>query len=143
MMDYLATRDHSERELRRKLRKNFENPEIDKAIQFAKDNKWLPKTEAEIMALSERTAATLSRKKKGIQYINSYLQELGLPEVRPDSEQELAKAQQLVKNKFRFNPEMNREEKLKWQGKLARFLQSRGFTHSTIREVIKYVQHTP
>ena len=137
MMDYLAVRDHSELELRKKLATKFERAEIDRAIEFAKENKWLPQTPQEEAALSQRAAATLSRKKKGIGYINMFLQEIGLPQVSADPDLELAKAEQLVKNKLRSLNKNENADGLKVQLKISRFLQSRGFQHTTIREVLK------
>ncbi len=61
MMDYLARRDHSEKELRTKLQRcDFSQEEIEKALDFAKNNNWLPKSEE----LSEKVAQQLHQKKK-------------------------------------------------------------------------------
>ena len=141
MMDYLAVRDHSELELRRKLSKHFEDEEIEKAIRFGKENKWIPNTPEALAELSGRAAATLSRKKKGIVYINSFLYEIGLPEISADYEHELAKAKELIKNKYKVSKEAPRDERIKAEAKLSRFLQSRGFQNSVIREVLKYAKN--
>ncbi len=132
MMDYLAHRDHSESELRLKLKDDFTAGEIDLAIEFAKEKGWVPNSEEDLRALSEKTAEVLKRKGKGQHYINQYLEEKGLAPVAVDSLEELEKARQLVENKFSDLSKMNEKEK----AKAARFLASRGFDEETVRKVI-------
>jgi regulatory protein len=133
VVDLLSRREHSEKELKQKLKKReFTNEEIDQALQKAKDHQLISKPED----IAERFANQLHRKNKGIHFINSTLHEKGLPSVSRDEELELEKAKALVKTKYsRFNfdsKEATREEKLK----VMRFLASRGFDSSTIRKVI-------
>lgn len=137
MMDYIARRDHSEKELRQKLRRAKYSPEeIEKAIEYGKSRKWIPDSEDLEANLSNRMAEGLHRKKKGILFINSYLSEKGLPEVQSNSEQELEKALNLVENKYRFSSDLSREEKDKLKAKIGRFLISRGYETSIVRKVI-------
>ncbi|MGZ3773833.1 MAG: regulatory protein RecX [Pseudobdellovibrionaceae bacterium] len=133
VMDLLARRDHSEKELREKLREKFSNETdsnnaIEEAIEFAKDNNWLgdPKD------LALRIAETLHRRNKGIHYINNYLKEKGLPAVESDREFELEKAMSIVKNKYDEDYKFSREEK----ARVGRLLVSRGFDSDTVRKVI-------
>jgi SOS response regulatory protein OraA/RecX len=49
MMDYLAIRDHSENELRRKLEKLYTADEIDAAVTLAKQKNWIPDTPEETL----------------------------------------------------------------------------------------------
>jgi len=136
MMDYIARRDHSEKELRQKLRKNYTAEEIEIAITYGKEQSWIPNSEISIQALAEKTAEALHRKKKGILFINSYLKEKGLPEVEAHDELELEKAQELVKNKYLPSEPLDWQKKQKLMAKMSRFLMSRGFATPTIKTVI-------
>ncbi|AHI04860.1 regulatory protein RecX [Bdellovibrio bacteriovorus W] len=135
VMDMIARRDHSEKELRSKLKEKFAEAEnlsslIDEAIEFAKDNNWL----GDPQRLAERFADMLHRRNKGINFINNYLREKGLPSVGSDNDFELEKALELVKNKYRIDSDrkLSREEK----AKVGRFLVARGFDSGTVRKVI-------
>lgn len=133
VMDLLARRDHSEKELRTKLRDRFSDEEglgdiVNEAIEFAKDNNWLGNPED----LASRMADMLHRRNKGIHYINNYLREKGLPSVETDRDLELEKALSIVKNKYDEDYEFSREEK----AKVGRFLAARGFDSETVRKVI-------
>ncbi len=135
VMDMIARRDHSEKELRSKLKEKFAEADnlpalIDEAIEFAKSHKWL----GDPQNLAERFADMLHRKNKGINYINNYLREKGLPSVGSDNDFELEKAMELVKNKYRSleGKSLSRGEK----EKVGRFLVSRGFDSGTVRKVI-------
>ncbi|MCE3009821.1 MAG: recombination regulator RecX [Proteobacteria bacterium] len=132
MMDYLARRDHSEKELRQKLRERFPQEEIDQAIEFGKEKGWIPTDTESAMKLSEKSAEFLHRRGKGIRYINAKLYERGLPPISSETEDELEKAQSLVKTKF---PHLDLKDK-KAQGKVGRFLVSRGFDLDIVRKVI-------
>ena len=160
VMDLVATRDHSEKELRTKLRTYFrrnilyrkrlaqkhgkeyteDTPEnqaeiteaIDLAIEFARDHKWLGDPEV----LAGKMAGMLHRKNKGISYINNYLKGKGLPPITGDRDLELEKALALVKNKFSDFSKLPFGEKRKEQARVARFLASRGFDSEIVRKVI-------
>lgn len=136
MMDFLARRDHSEKELRDKLKRDFSAEEIEKAIQYGKDNHWLPNDAAGNEKLSLKTADVLHRKKKGAQYINQYLNKKGLPPVKSDPSLELEKAWSLVKNKYSEIEDLSLDEKKKAKAKLGRFLVARGFDLEIVRKVI-------
>lgn len=133
VMDLLARRDHSEKELRKKLKERFSDDEdgleaIDEAIEFAKDNRWL----GEPIDLAHKMADLLHRRHKGIHYINNYLREKGLPNVDVDRELELEKALTIVKNKYDEDYDFSREDK----ARIGRLLASRGFDSETVRKVI-------
>ncbi|WP_374029622.1 regulatory protein RecX [Bdellovibrio bacteriovorus] len=133
VMDLLARRDHSEKELRKKLREKFSDDElagdvVDEAIEFAKDNNWL----GDPADLAHRMAEMLHRRNKGIHYINNYLREKGLPAVESDRDLELEKALSIVKNKYDEDHKFSREDK----AKVGRLLASRGFDSETVRKVI-------
>lgn len=147
-MDLIAKRDHSEKELRQKLSrvKKWDNKkerlytdeEIAGVISWARDNRWLQ----EGSYLSERWADTLNKRKKGIKYINAYLNQKGLPAVSKNQEVEVDKALNLLRKKIQTKVfqkaieeagKMDQEIRLK----LTRFLISRGFDQETIRSAFK------
>lgn len=134
VMDLLARRDHSEKELKQKLRDRFIDEEggleaIEEALNFAKDNNWI----GDPVALAQRMADMLHRRNKGIHYINNYLREKGLPSVDPDKNLELEKALAIVENKYKNkDQEFSREER----ARIGRLLASRGFDSETVRKVI-------
>jgi regulatory protein len=131
MMDLLARRDHSEKELQEKLKKRgFSEDEISKALQFAKKQDWIPSTPESKTQLSEKMALGLHRKNKGIIYINHFLKKKGLPPLHPDPKFEVEKAALCLQNK-------KAPAKVQEKAKLSRFLLSRGFQLETIRKVLK------
>ncbi len=132
MMDYLSHRQHSELELREKLKLHFALPEIDSAVEFGKEQGWIPNTPEALAALSQFAADSLRRKGKGQIYINTYLEKLGLPAIPISEVEEVEKALETVKNKFSDLKTMDLKEKTK----VARFLTSRGFNPEVIRKVI-------
>lgn len=131
---YLAQRDHSERELTRKLSRYHGKPEIDEALETARRHRWLRPPDE----IAESMAGSLHRKNRGIHKINRTLMEKGLPSVTRDSEQELEKARSLVFRKF-GEGRLDRET----AAKAGRFLQSRGFDLDTIRKVVFAGNFTP
>jgi len=136
MMDYLARRDHSELELRQKLKRLYTPEQIETAINYGKEHGWISKDPNGDQGLAEKTADFLHRKKKGILFINAYLHKKGLPEVESDQELELEKAQYLVKNKYLLSKDLSREDYRKVLAKMSRFLMSRGFATNTIQQII-------
>jgi regulatory protein len=132
MMDYLAQRDHSEKELRKKLKDKFSPDEIDIAFTYGKVQGWIPDSPESALNLAEKTAATLKRKGKGPLYINQYLKEKGLPKVSMNRDEEFENARKLAHNKFPNIENMDTKAK----AKVGRFLISRGFSLETVRKVI-------
>lgn len=129
VMDLLARRDHSEKELRTKLaEKEHSAEEIDKAIQYAKSHQWLAAPEI----IAERMAHALHRRQKGARAINHKLREKGLPAVASDPDQELEKALRLAQTKWSKQEPPDRSAR----EKIGRFLVSRGFEPSIVRKVI-------
>lgn len=128
LMDYLARRNHSELELRQKLLKTFSQEEVERALQIARENRWLlPDTE-----LSAQVANELHRKNKGLRFINQFLKTKGLPPVQKDSQEELRKAQSILKAKLAKFQSFDYEVKKRAQ----RLLANRGFDEETIRAAI-------
>lgn len=128
-MDYLARRDHSEKELREKLKKNYSQEEIDAALKELTDRGWLlPPQE-----LTEKVTQNLHSKKKGFLYIQNFLRQKGLPEATRDGEVEFQKAMELVES---------RVENLQDHKRLASLLKNRGFDTETISRVIYEIRRT-
>ena len=123
LMDYLARRDHSEKELREKLSRNFEFEEIDRAIQIAKDSGWM----ADPQELAEKVAKRLLEKGKGSFYIKNYLLQKGLPALEIDEELEIDRGRELVA------PLIERGEDY---AKKQRYLKNRGYSPGVIRKVL-------
>jgi regulatory protein len=131
MMDLLSRRDHSEKELRQKLKqKEFTSEDIDKALVYAFECNLIP----EPQDLAERFAHFLHRQKKGHLSINQTLKKKGLPPVALDYDLEKEKALQALEIKLRGRElsELDRDQK----GKLGRFLQARGYPLDVIRAVL-------
>jgi regulatory protein len=138
MMDLLARRDHSEKEIRKKLKeREFSPEEIEIAIQYGRDHQWLPGTEDENAILAEKMARGLHHKGKGVIYINHFLKEKGLPPIAQDPDIELEKARQLLENKLSLKDFPDRLERLKHKAKLVRFLMARGFSLEIIQKAIR------
>lgn len=129
-MYYLAKRDHSEQELKTKLRRRYTLEEIQDGITWAIKNKWLKPKEQ----LSESVARSLHNKNKGIRYINGYLSKKGLPPQSENEEQELAKAVKLLRKKI-----LNRTIDSNLKLKLSRFLISKGFGSAVVAKALKGV----
>lgn len=151
MVDYLARRDHSERELRDKLTKaGHADQEIEAALAEARERKWLP----DEATLALREADRLARQGKSPQQIRIWLGRKGLPisglqsllteneeqsayktalkawaQQRRMAERQLAK---LVKLEVRDGPP-NLERLLR--DRMQRLLISRGFSGTTARAV--------
>ncbi len=128
-MDYLARRNHSERELRQKLSRRYEPDEVDKAVDYCREQNWLTKPEV----LSEQTMNVLHRRKKGFLFIQRYLRQKGLPVPSRNPEIEEEKARELVIRKFGEDFAVaNYQARVK----VHRFLKTRGFEEDVIRKVL-------
>lgn len=129
-MDILARRNHSVVELRRKLAVyEYTTSEIEDAIDFADENKWLSPPEE----LTQQVNRSLSRKKKSARYIDHFLRDKGLPSAEVDPEAELEKALDIVTAKLSKDSGFDFEEKKK----VHRLLTNRGFDSTTIRKVME------
>lgn len=135
IMDFVARRDHSEKELRTKLGLRCETSVVDQAIEWAKEQNWLAKPEI----LSEKFAQQLSRRGKGIRKINQKLKELGLSSVKAEPENELEKARRLVLNKWSAEDfrGLNYQDSQKLKAKIMRYLITRGFESDIVSNILK------
>ena len=125
-MDFLAHRNHSEKELRQKLLRKFEEKDVLKALDYCREQNWLFRPEA----LSEQTMNALHRRKKGFLFIQRYLRQKGLPVPSKNPEIEEEKARELLGRKF------NSVRDFPVKQKAHRFLKSRGFEDEVIRRVL-------
>ena len=130
LANYLARRDHSELELRQKLKRRYAADLIEQVITEAQERGWIcPPDE-----LALRVAQQLNRKKKGYLYIAKYLKQRGLPPPQADHDTEVDKAIDLIHT---LVPEagtcaLTFEQKQK----AYRQLQRRGFEDPIIREAL-------
>jgi SOS response regulatory protein OraA/RecX len=125
---YLAMRDHSEAELRTKMRRRFDLDVIEKALEFARSREWLTAPEK----LAKKATEELNRRKKSHRYIQNALRKRGLPATRAESSEEMEKIRQLLRSKFVEAAELSYEEK----ANAYRFLRYRGFEDALIRKVL-------
>jgi regulatory protein len=122
-MDYLARRDHSEKELIEKLSRFFPWEEIEPVLQELKDRGWL----LDPQELAAKVTESLHRKNKGYHYIQHFLRKKGLPGTAKDSEREWNKARELIETKRKPSDNPKR---------MVSLLKNRGFDTETISRVI-------
>lgn len=129
LADYLARRDHSEKELKEKLqKKSFNEDSIEWVISQASAKGWLKSPKE----LTQQIFLELNKKNKGILYINNQLQKKGLPSIPIDEDVEHSKAIELLSHKFENFPNL-KEKDLE---KACRHLQAKGFTEQTTLAVV-------
>jgi len=121
-MDYLARRDHSELELKRKLQKKFSKAVAVRAILKCYESGWMSSEEE----LVERAVISLERKNKSYRKISDFLRRRGLQPPSYNSENEMEKAYRIIEKWANEAP--SRED-------IFRLLHNRGFDKSTIRKV--------
>lgn len=127
LADYLARRDHSEHELKTKLKRRFTSEAIDSALEQARTNNWL-KDPSE---LAETVAEQLLRRGKGPFYINGYLRKKGLPGVRFADDDVEKNCLQTLEQKYPHWQELSFEERQR----PIRFLLQRGFPERLVLKV--------
>jgi SOS response regulatory protein OraA/RecX len=125
---YLGRRDHSELELKNKLKRRFDDQIIQKALKMATEKNWLKKPEELAKSLSYR----LQKRNKGTNYIKNYLKKIGLPDSPPLEEDQILSCLDLLTTKF---PEWKNFDYLQKQ-KPARFLLNRGFSMGVVKTVL-------
>ncbi len=132
---YLHRRDHSEKELRQKLSKfEFEIHDIEKAINWAKERGYM----SDPNRLSERHVERLQKKKKGIRYIQNYLQQKGLPPSPINDDQEYLNAKSLalqIAKKMKLSLDIEKLER-EHKEKIGQKLLTRGFSMGIVRKII-------
>ncbi len=135
IMDYVAHRDHSEKELRQKMEHQCASDIIDEALSWAKMQKWLATPEDLTLKLAEQ----LHQRGQGIEVINQKLEAKGLPQIQSTSDQEFSKACDLVLAKWSKNVfnDLTSSESQKLKGKIMRFLLSRGYELEIVEQILK------
>jgi regulatory protein len=124
LTEYLARRDHSERELRTKMARRFSRTAVERAIGEARERGWIRRPEE----LAEQVAEQLFRRGKGPLYVNGYLRKKGLPALSFDQEEMRELCRKVLEQKYPQWSEMSFEEKRR----PLRFLLQRGFPESLI-----------
>ena len=95
LLRLLARKDYSEKEISEKLSKKYPLEEVQEAIVWAREQRWLKSPQE----LSEKITEQLNLKLKGIEWIHQVLESKALPISPADPEVELEKARHLIKNK--------------------------------------------
>ena len=142
LMDLVARRDHSEKELRSKLSLRCSPEIVDQTLTWAREQNWLISPEK----LKTQVAAQLSRNGKGVRKINQKLQSLGLDSVKSETEEELEKARHLVSRKWqpRDFKDLDFKESQKLKAKITRFLVARGFELNVVSTILRTdLKYTP
>ena len=130
-MDYLATRDHSEKELTEKLSKRYPQEEIEQVLGEMRQRGWLLPPEE----LAAKVTAQMHKKNKGHLSIQYFLCKKGLPGTAREDDIEFEKALSVIKAKAKDFKDIKR---------LASLLKNRGFDTETISRVIHEIRrNTP
>lgn len=135
VMDLIASRDHTLKEIEKKMKLRCEHETLKQLLEWVSVQSWLPSEEA----LQEQFVRALGRRKKGQNYINQKLKEVGLKTVKILPEIELEKALELLK--IKWDPTefagLQFKELQKQKAKVIRFLAGRGFDLSTASQAYK------
>lgn len=126
----LARRDHSEKELRQKLKDRYPDAIIDQAIAEAHQRRWIHPPEV----LAEIVERQLHRRGKSQTYINSYLARKGLPSRPLQRNMEVMKVRKLIESKWTREELSNFELK----AKAFRWLRGRGFDSRAIQQALNF-----
>ena len=134
LMDFVARRDHTEKELAKKLARYCDAETIQKTLDWATKQNWLASPEK----LRTQFVTQLERRGKGIRQINQKLKELGLDSVKSDKNSELKKAKKLVLTKWSIDcfRGLDYKEIQKLKAQISRFLISRGYESDTINLIL-------
>lgn len=135
IMDLLAQRDHSARELKQKLKKRAEPEILQQALNWADAQNWLPSEEK----IQEQVVRALGLRKKGQNAINFKLKKLGLKPVKLDPEVELENAVRALESKFKSDILKSLDFKAfqKQKAKVMRFLLGKGFNSTVAQKAVK------
>lgn len=131
----MAKRDHTEKELRKKLLLRCDPEIVEQTMVWAKEQNWLSAPEK----LKTQFAEQLSRRGKGVRKINQKLKELGLESIKSDKDNELIKAKKLVNAKWSavdFKG-LDFKESQKLKAKIMRYLVTRGYESDVVSSILK------
>lgn len=124
VIDLITRRDHSEYELKTKLKKYLSELELQWAIGFAKQFRLIPQTEEENQLLAQKVVENYQRKKQGSLKITHQLKKKRLPTPKIDLNKEFNLALELITLRC------SKSQKALTKDKLFRYLISRGFNPS-------------
>lgn len=135
IIDLMARRDHSAKEIRDKLKRRTEPDVLEQAMAWAYEQNWIPSEEK----LQEQVVRALGYQKKGQNAINLKLKKLGLKPVRLDPETEYENAVRALESKFKSDILKGLDFKSfqKEKARVMRFLLGKGFNTSTIQKAVK------
>lgn len=135
VMEMFASRDHSLKEIEKKLKKRLEPEIMKQLLEWASEQSWFPSEEN----IQEQVVRALGRRKKGQNYINQKLKGMGLKSVKISPDIELEKAIELLKVKWDQTEfaGLGFKEMQKQKAKVIRFLAGRGFNLSTASQAYK------
>lgn len=133
VVDILSRRDHSETELKNKLRRNrYLTPEeISFALEFAAQYQLIPTDHQSQIHLAEKFVQTYERKKQGSLKIKKQLANKGLPIPQISDEKQLELARELVALRC------SKSQKALTKDKLFRYLLGRGFSIQVASAALK------
>jgi len=125
IMELMSTRDHTLKEIQNKIRPRCDDSIFNQAIEWLSSQTWLP----EESQIQEQVIHALGQRKKGQNYINRKLNQMGLKSVQLNIESELKKALDCIQNKWDKEDldHLDFKEKQKAKAKVIRFLAGRGF----------------
>lgn len=134
LMDLVARRDHTEKELRTKLATRTTADIVEQTLTWAREQNWLASPEK----LKNQFAEQLSRRGKGIRKINQKLKDLGLESVKSDKDSEYEKAKKLVFAKWDSSDfkGLGFKEAQKLKAKIMRFLITRGYESDIVSKIL-------
>ncbi len=135
IMDLMARRDHSAREIQNKLKRRAEPDTLKAALAWAEEQSWIPSEEK----LQDQVTRAMSVRKKGQNALNLKLQQLGLKPVRLNADVELEIALRALESRFKSDilKGLDFKEFQKQKAKTMRFLLSKGFSSSVIQKAVK------
>ncbi len=135
IMDLLSKRDHSEFEIREKLKRRTETDVMNQALAWAHENNWIPAEEK----MQNQVVQSMGLRKKGQNAINLKLKKMGLKPVKSDPEIEFENCLRALETKYKRDILENLKflEFQKQKAKITRFLLGKGFNHSTIQNATK------
>jgi SOS response regulatory protein OraA/RecX len=130
LWDLLTLRDHSEQELKQKLRSKVTQEELQFLLELAKDYRLIPTSCEEKQNLAQRVFQSYHKKKMGSLKIQQKLKEKGLPTVSVNSEEELTLAKQLLTTR------RSRSQKTLTKPQLFRYLLGKGFPSHIVQKAL-------
>lgn len=124
----LTRRDHSEKEIREKLKQRFDAQTISEVIEKLDSYGFLKEPEE----LARLWARALGAKGRGHRRISQELKKRGLPPIEFDDEDESARCREVFMKRFKSPSFLEMEDR----AKAYRYLTYRGFNPDTIKRIL-------